>query len=148
MGQDNSLRKTALSDIASALKEIVTLKEVSQTVKGPEEVVNFPAAYIVGGSGPREPTDIQYVHFEHVALYRIYAYQKSSKAENLAGDLEDIIKLIVDKMDVKAPVFSAASGYDLRVSEIATDEGALAIVGQKLAMAIITIDVKFPSRDA
>ena len=125
------------------------MKEVGQTVKGPEEVKLFPSAYVVAGNGPRLPKDIQYIHYEHTAQYRIYLYQRETQVDKLAGALEDVIKLVVDKIDeLEQTNRASCSSYDLYVSEIATDEGAISASGNRIALAIITVTVEFPAKDA
>jgi hypothetical protein len=149
VAQDNSQRKTALLALFNTLKTVSGMREVGQTVKGPEEVKLFPSAYIVVGNGSREPVDIQNVHFEHDPNYRIYLYQKETRVDELAGALEDIIKLVLDKIDALEQTLRAAcTGYDLWVSEIATDEGAIAASGNRIALAIITVHAQFGALDA
>lgn len=150
MPQDNSKRKQVLQDLKTVLQAINGIAELSSTLKSPDEVTVTPAVYYVGGSGPRDPKDIQLVHFEHRPTFFVYVYTQKSNdqsAQGLAEDLEDLIKTIVDAIDNGKTVFQS-HGYDLYASDISTDEGTLANTGYPMAFGQITLTAELPSADA
>lgn len=146
--QDNSDRQTVLDDTKAALDALIGFKEVSFTVRAPEEVQVFPSAFIVGGTGHRMPADIQNAHFDQKMEVVVYMYWKEVAPGELAKELEKLIKKVVDKLDETGQELRVSGAYDLYVSLIETDEGKMAATGMKLAMAILTITALFPARDA
>ena len=149
MAQINTRRKQALVDIKAALVAMTTtvFQEVSYTLKSPEEVQVFPAAYIVGGGGDRIPADIQNVHFDHSTEIVIYTYWKEATYGNLALELEDMIEDVLNKLDAVGQTKKTSEGYDFYVSHVETDEGTLSSVGLPISMAIITVTALLPASD-
>lgn len=145
--QDNSDRAKVIEDIRDALKTIIGFKEISFTVRSPEEVLVYPSAYIVGGTGRRTPADIQNVHFDTQMEAVVYLYWKEVAPGSLATELEVLIRKVVDKLDEWGQTVKYDKGYDFYVSLVETDEGKLAATGMHLAMAIITVTALLPARD-
>jgi len=146
--QDNSDRTKILTDLCDAMRTLIGFKDISFTMRAPEEVQVFPSAYIVGGTGHRMPADIQNVHFDQKMEAVIYMYWKEVHPGALATELETLIKRVVDKLDEVGQVIKITGGYDFYVSLIETDEGKMAATGMKIALAILTITALFPARDA
>lgn len=147
MGQDNTLRKQSLVDLTQMLTNMGDFREVGQTLKSPEEIKNYPVAYVLGGSGPRVPVDTQQVHFDHEAKNKVYLFVREVNPNLLAGDLEDIVLKVLDKIGDTYSANQTQHEYNGFVSEIDTDEGAIASTGLKIAMAVLTITLQFPAAD-
>jgi len=151
--QDNTYRLQALEDIKDALVAMNVFREISDSPKGPEEVQVFPCAYYFGGEGPREPADVQHVLFRSVVEYSIFLYVHESESKGsianvpgLAAKLETLIQLTMDKMDACTQGTFRNSGYDMWVSRVDTDGGALRMTGSPIAMAVVVLTANFPPK--
>src|SRR3990172_7735328 len=109
--QDNSVRAKVIEDIRDALKTIIGFREISFTVRSPEEVLVYPSAYIVGGTGRRTPADIQNVHFDTQMEAVVYLYWREEAPGNLATELEVLIRKVVDKLDEWGQLIKISRGY-------------------------------------
>ena len=146
--QDNTKRAQVLTDLEQIVKSVKGWKEVSFTVRTPEQVYEYPVAFIVGGAGDREPADIQLVHFDSTMDSVVYIYVRERRAGELARELEERIRLVADAVDEKYPDVRDDQGYDLYVSRIETDEGTLAAEGMTVAVGVITVRALLPAVDA
>ena len=146
--QDNTKRERVLVDLEAIVKSVDGWKEVSFTVRTPDQVYDYPVAFIVGGAGDREPADIQLVHFDSTMDSVVYIYVRETQVGELARELEERIKLVVDAVGEEYPDVRDTQGYDLYVSRIETDEGTLAAEGMTVAVGVITVRALLPAVDA
>ncbi len=147
--QLNTQRALALRDIKDSIERLKIFKEVSFTTLSPEEVMDFPVAFIVGGGGPRTPQDIQNVHFDHRTDILVYMMWKQKIAGMLAIELEEnVIQKVLDQLDTDGQIIKYSHGYDFFVSAIETDMGSLASTGMPVALGVITITALMPAGDA
>ena len=158
MSQDNTLQSLALADLRLALDEIGIFREISGTIKGPEEVSVYPCAYYaLGDELESQFKDIQHVHYETISSFLVVVYVHETETKGIVGRESDLalmlaktIQLVKDKINEYRVDEFRTHGYEQRDPpfQVETDNGALAMTGSPIAMAAITIRLYFPPADA
>lgn len=147
--QLNNRREQALKEVRRILDGIHVFKEISFLVKHPEEVGEFPSAYLAtGGDGLREPANLLNTLFDHKCEIIAYIYHKQKVEGELYIELEQLVAKCINALDAEILSLAETQGIDLYVSAIETDEGTLGGTGMTIALAVLTITALLPARDA